>query len=61
VVTAYQELLAQCGFELAGPSLARLFELEGVDDPRVQYAIALDITERTVLALQTLTRTKTLH
>ena len=61
VILPFEQMLAQCGFELAAAPLRVMFEMENVTDPRLQYELARDIVERTMSALEVLTRTKTVH
>ena len=62
MVKPYEQMLEQCGFALAAGPLRAMFELEGVTDQRLQLELAHDVVERTMCALQTLTRPRnTVH
>jgi hypothetical protein len=61
VTAPYEALLHQAGFPLAIGPLREWFELECIVDERLQIALAVDVVERTALALALLARPRSLH
>lgn len=61
-MSPYEQMLERSGFALAAAPLRAMFELEGVTDQQLQLELACDVVERTMCALETLTRPRrTVH